>query len=101
MANNFKGYEVVNITTETIVYTGAANTQATVIGFSVANTTGLPTLVSVKKNSAFMVKDAPVPSGSSLVVIGGDQKVAVEPTDTLSVISDQNVDVVLSTLEIV
>jgi len=34
------------------------------------------------------VKDAPVPVGGSLVVIGGDQKVVMEPGDVLKVTSD-------------
>ena len=101
MANNFVGAESTGITTETVVYTGKTATQATVIGLTVANTSGLATLVSVKKNASYMVKNAPVPSGGSLVVVGGDQKLVVEPTNTVSVSSDNTVDVVLSVLEIV
>ena len=58
MANNFIGSEVTGVTSETTVYTGKTSTQSTVIGLSVANTSGLATLVSVKKNTAFIVKDA-------------------------------------------
>jgi len=101
MANNFVGYENTGVTVETVVYTGKAVTQATVIGMTIANTSGLATLVSVKKNTTYLVKNAPVPSGGSLVVVGGNQKLVVEPTNTLSVLADSAVDVVLSVLEIV
>jgi len=101
MANNFVGSESTGITTETVVYTGPASTQVTVIGLTVANTSGNATLVSVKKNTAYLVKDAPVPSGGSIVVVGGDQKLVVQPTNTVSVSADNTVDVVLSVLEIV
>jgi len=100
MSNAFKGYESSNITTETTVYTGPAATQTTVIGLSVANTSGLATYASVKKNGAYIVKNAPVPQGGSLVAVGADQKIVIEPTDTISVIADNPVDVVTSVLEI-
>jgi len=101
MANNFKGYETNGITTETVVYTGPANTQTTIIGMTLANTTGNATLASVIKNNTYLVKDAPIPSGGSLVIVGGDQKVVIEPNDIVKVSADNAVDVIISTLEIV
>ena len=100
MANNFKSYQSTGITTETTVFTGPASTQTTVIGMSIANTTTSAITASVKLNSAYLVKDAPIPVGGSLVAVGGDQKVCVEATDTVSVIASANVDVITSTLEI-
>lgn len=100
MANNFIGSEVTGVTSETTVYTGKTSTQSTVIGLSVANTSGLATLVSVKKNTAFIVKDAPLPVGGALVVIGADQKLVVNEADTISVTADNTVDIIISTLEI-
>ena len=49
-----------------------------------------------------LVKAAPIPVGSSLVVVGGDQKVVMEPGDTITVKSDtaSSADVVLSHLDI-
>jgi len=47
-----------------------------------------------------LVKDAPIPAGGSLVIVGGDQKMVIEPTNTISVSADNTVDVVLSVLEI-
>jgi hypothetical protein len=47
-----------------------------------------------------MVKGAPIPVGGSLVIVGGDQKVVVEATDTVKVTSTATVDIITSTLEI-
>jgi len=98
--NTFKSYDTTGVTTETTVYTGPASTQATVIGLSVANTSGTATTASVKRNAAYIVKNAPIPNGGSLVVIGADQKVVVEAAETISVIADNTVDVCTSVLEI-
>ena len=100
MANNFVGAESTGITTETVVYTGKTATQATVIGLTIANTSGKSTTASVKKNSAYIIKNAPVPSGGSIVAVGGDQKLVIGPSDTVGVSADNTVDVVLSVLEI-
>jgi hypothetical protein len=100
MANTFKSFQSTSVTTETTVYTGAASTQATIIGLSIANTSATACYASVKLNTAYIVKNAPIPVGGSLVVVGGDQKLVVEPTDTVKVTSDQTVDVVTSVLEI-
>lgn len=100
MANNFKSYQSTSVTTEATVLTGPAATETTVIGMSVANTGASAATASVKLNTAYLVKDAPIPVGGSLVVIGGDQKTVVEATDTLKVSSDVTVDVITSVLEI-
>lgn len=96
----FKSFQSTGVTTETTVYTGPASTETTIIGLSVATTSSTPATVSIKLNSAYIVKDAPVPVGGALVAIGGDQKLVVEATDTVSVISDETVDVITSVLEI-
>lgn len=100
MANIFKSHQSTSVTTETTVLTGAVATQTTIIGMSIANTGVTEATVSVKLNTAYLVKDAPVPVGGSLVVIGGDQKVVAEATDTIKVTSDIAVDVCTSVLEI-
>ena len=53
-------------------------------------------------DNIYVVKAAPVPVGSSLVVVGGDQKVVLEASDVLKVTSDtaSSADVSLSILEI-
>ena len=50
----------------------------------------------------YMVKSATVPVGGALVPIGGDQKLVLEPTDVLKVISSlaASADVIVSLLEI-
>jgi len=49
-----------------------------------------------------LIKAAPVPVGGTLVVVGGDQKVVMEPGDALKVVSDtaSSADVVMSHLDI-
>lgn len=100
MANNFKSYQSTGVTAEATVFTGPALTQTTIIGFSIANTGNSVATVSVKLNAAYMVKNAPIPVGGALVVVGGDQKVVVEDGDTVNVVSDVTVDTIISTLEI-
>ena len=100
MANTFKNFSATGVTTETTVYTGPASTQTTIIGLSIANTFTSPANVDVKLNDVFIVKGAPIPVGSSLVPIGGDQKIVVTETDTIKVTSDVTVDIVGSVLEI-
>ena len=93
------------------IYTCPASTETTVIGLSVSNIVSSQILVSVKLNGSgrtsgavdnvHLVKDA-IPVGGSLVVVGGDQKVVMEPGDTITVASDtaSSADVVLSHLDI-
>ena len=49
-----------------------------------------------------LIKAAPVPVGSSLVVVGGEQKVVMNTSDVLKVTSNtaSSADVALSILEI-
>jgi hypothetical protein len=100
MANTFKVYQSSSVTTEDVVYTCPVSTATTLIGLTVANTSGVDTLVSVKVNSTFVVKNALVTEGSAIVPIGGEQKVVVEAGGTVSVIADNIVDVTCSVLEI-
>jgi hypothetical protein len=87
-------------------YTVAAATQVTVIGLSVSNITASPLTVTVNHsdgtNLTSLVKTAPIPVGSSLVVIGGDQKLVLQSGDSVQVTASvaSGVDVVMSVLEI-
>ena len=84
----------------------------TVIGMSVANILTSQIAVDVildasgrtsgAEDAVYLVKGAPVPAGGSLVVVGGDQKVVMEPGDIITVTSDtaSSADVVLSHLDI-
>ena len=87
-------------------YTVGASTDVTVIGLTVANTTASQVLVDATlndgSNDTYIVKNAPVPAGGSLVIIGGDQKVVLTTNDSIKVKSDTaaSVDAVMSILEI-
>ena len=99
-------------TTLASIYTCPASTEATIIGLSIANIVSNQISVDVQldasgrtsgaEDSVYLVKGAPVPVGGSLVVIGGDQKVVMEPGDIIKVKSDTaaSADVVLSHLDI-
>ena len=98
--NTFKNYTAEGVTAETVIYTGPALTQSTIIGMSIANVGVVPAYVSVKLGTTYMVKDAPVPVNGALVVVGGDQKLVVEAGNEVNVTSDVAVDVIISALEI-
>jgi len=113
MANSFKSETDKEIGTSTAtVFTCASSTETTVIGLSVANRVTSQILIDVEldassrtsgaEDKVFLVKDAPIPVGGSLVVVGGDQKLVMEPGDTIKVTSDtaSSADVVLSHLDI-
>ena len=89
----------------------ADGSQITLIGMTISNITSGVIAVGVKlinaSDQTWIVKDAPVPTGGSLVVLGGDQKVCLQfvesgAGDTISVISNtaNSMHVVLSYLEI-
>ena len=91
MAQNFRRY------TSNAVGTSAAtlctaNSYDTVVGISGANITASAINVSVYINDAsndiYLVKDAPIPAGSSLQVLDGGAKFVVQSGDALKVISD-------------
>jgi hypothetical protein len=109
MANTFKNSITGSIgTTNTIVYTTPSQTSATVIGVSVANVVSNNISVSVRLTDTstskivYLVKDALLVPGSSAVLVGGEQKLVMEATDNLSVVSSvaSSVDVIVSVLEI-
>ena len=109
MANTFKRKLSRSIGTSLTAvgsYTVSASTEVTVIGLVVSNTTASQVLVDATlndgSNDTYLIKEAPVPSGGAIVIVGGDQKVVLEPNDSLKVKSDtaSSVDVVMSILEI-
>jgi len=110
MANAFKSVTAQNVgTAQVSVYECPAATSTTMIGMTIANTAASQILVDVQMKDAsnsdtqiYLVKDAPIPVGSSLVVLGGDQKVVFEVSDSMNITSDTttSADVVLSFLEI-
>jgi hypothetical protein len=107
MANTFKNNFQQNIgQTVQTVYTAVSGVQATVIGMSVANVTGIDVRANVIVNSSgtdyYLVKNATIEPGSALIPIGGDQKLVLEASDFLRVQSDTatSLDVIVSVLEI-
>ena len=94
-------------TSAATVHTGAGSTETTIIGMSIANihTSQIEVDVQLENNDGdniYIVKDAPIPVGSSLVVVGGEQKVVMNASDVLKVTSNvaSSADVALSILEI-
>lgn len=108
MANNFKLITDTAVgTSPASIYTCPSSTQTTIIGLSLANIAGsfLTASVQVENNDGddiYLVKDAPLPSGGTLVVIGGEMKVVLNSSDVLKVTSSDSasIDVALSLLEI-
>ena len=110
MASNFKLYVKPNIGTSnsTIYNPQTANIQSTIIGLTLCNTANTPVEASLflvqssSSNTVFLLKEALVPVGSSIVPIGGDQKVVMSANDTLRVYSNtaSSIDATLSVLEL-
>jgi hypothetical protein len=108
MANAFKLVTDTGVgTSAATVHTGAGSTETTIIGMSIANihTSQIEVDVQLENNDGdniYIVKDAPIPVGSSLVVVGGEQKVVMNASDVLKVTSNvaSSADVALSILEI-
>jgi|TARA_B110000908_G_C10104377_1_gene380089 hypothetical protein len=109
MANTFKNktsQAIGTVTNRIGNYTVASSTQTTIIGLTIANITGTTIYVDCNHSdgatNTALVKTAPIPSGGSLIVVGGDQKVVLETGDGIFVTSDtaSSADVVMSILEI-
>jgi hypothetical protein len=113
MANSFKSETDTGVgTSPATIYTCPASTQTTIIGLTVANihTSQIEidvqfdasTRTSGAEDSVYIIKNAPIPVGSSLVVVGGEQKVVMEAGDTVKVTSNTAIsaDVAMSILEI-
>jgi len=109
MANTFKRKLSRSVgTTPTIVgsYTVGAGATSVIIGLTVTNILGSTVSANVFINdgsaNTSLLTTAPISSGSSLVVVGGDQKVVLETGDKIYVQSSaaSSVDVVMSIMEI-
>jgi hypothetical protein len=113
MANSFLSETDTGVgTSPASIFTCPAATETTIIGLSVSNIVTSQILIDVildasartsgAEDSVYLIKAAPIPVGSSLVVVGGDQKVVMEPGDILKVVSDTaaSADVVMSHLDI-
>lgn len=107
MANTFRLRTKANVgVTTTVVYTTPAATTTTVIGITLANVSGSSINVGVGvsrtgQDSVRLLKDAPVPQGSTLEFMSGN-KIVLEATDMITVVSDTNasLDASIALLEI-
>ena len=91
MAQNFRRYTKNDVgTSAQTLFT--ADSYDTVVGISVANITTSAVVASVYindgSNDIYLVKNAPIPSGSSLQVLDGGAKFVVQSGDALKVVSD-------------
>ncbi|QIG71439.1 virion structural protein [Rhizobium phage RHph_TM39] len=86
-------------------YNVPASTTATVIGFSVANlliaSVNVDVYVNDGTNNIYIVKNAPIIQGSSLVLVGGDQKLVLMPGYSLYIVSSTaaSIDAYVSLME--
>ena len=95
---------------QTGAYTVGSSTQTTVIGLSVSNVTSsavdidvaLSATMANTTNDVSICTTIPIPSGSTIVLVGGDQKLVLITGDLIKVKSSASasLDVVMSMLEI-
>lgn len=104
MAQNFRRYTSKSVgTSATSVYT--ANSYDTIVGISVANIGTSSVLADViindGSNDIYLVKQAPIPTGSSLQVLDGGAKFVVQSGDVVKVLSDtaSSLDVWISAVD--
>lgn len=107
MPNAFKSNVAANIvTTGNTVYTCPSATQTTLIGLTLSNkSAGTVTANVFLRRSSIdysLISNVPILTGSTLVPIGGEQKVVLQASDELKITSSANasVDVIASLLEI-
>ena len=104
MAQNFRRYTSNAVgTSPATLFT--ADSFDTVVGISVSNITLNTIFVDVyindSVNDIYLVKDAPIPAGSTLQVLDGGAKFVVQSGDALKVVSDTatSADVWVSTVD--
>lgn len=107
MPNAFKSNVAANITTTgNTVYVCPTATQTTLIGLTLSNKSAgtVTSNVYLRRSSVnySLISNVPILTGSTLVPIGGEQKVVMQAADELRVDSSANasIDVIASLLEI-
>lgn len=107
MASSFKNAINASVGTSAVdVYTAPVGMSTTVIGLSLANitTSQITGTVTMTKSgiTVHVIKDAPIPVGSSLVLFGGDQKLVLETGNKMTVTSNTiaGIGVIVSVLEL-
>jgi hypothetical protein len=107
MAQNFRRYIERNIGTSAVDIPDGLdfNSYDTIIGINLANVTGSAVNASVYiasgGNNFYIIKDAPIPSGSALQVIDGGAKFVVQSGDRLYIVSNtaSSIDAVVSAVD--
>jgi len=95
---------------QTGAYAVPSSTETTVIGLSLSNKTtssvdvdvALSATMANTTNDLSMATTMPIPAGSTLVLVGGDQKLVMETGELVKVKSSaaSSIDVIMSLLEI-
>ena len=95
---------------QTGAYAVPSSTETTVIGLSLSNKTtssvdvdvALSATMANTTNDISMATTIPIPAGSTLVLVGGDQKLVMETGELVKVKSSaaSSIDVIMSLLEI-
>jgi len=107
MANVFNNQLTADVgTSPALVYSTNSVTKATVIGINISNKTTSTVTADIILDDGvtevYIVKGARIPAGTALAAMGGDQKLVINESSTLSVQTDTatSSDVVVSVLEI-
>ena len=91
MAQDFERNIARNVGTSEVVLR-TANSDDALIGINIANVTTTQILMDVfindGSNDYYIIKDAPIPVGSTLQVLDGGAKVVMQASDVLNVKSD-------------
>ena len=91
MAQNFRRYTNNNVGTSAVT-SFTANSFDTVVGISIANITvsavNADVYINDGTNDIYLVKTAPIPSGSALQVLDGGAKFVLQSGDALKIQSD-------------
>ena len=104
MAQDFKRY-VSNDVGTSVATVHTANSNDTIIGISLANISGssinADCYVTTGGADVYLVKNAPIPTGSSLQVLDGGAKFVLQNTDVLKVKSSvaSSLDVYVSMVD--
>ena len=104
MAQNFKRYKERNIGTSAVTLF-TSNSNDTIVGISLANVhtsaINVSAFINDGSNDFYLVKNAPIPTGSSLQVLDGGAKFNVQSGDILKIQSDtaSSIDAWISTVD--
>lgn len=108
MANTFLrkfSSNIGNTTTSVGSYTVGSNIGAVIIGLTVSNTTNRELSANIALyngvSSYYLAQRAPIPSGGSLVVAGGEQKIVLQPSDSIQVQTESGygLDAIMTIME--